>query len=66
MFAPDHPALAISMRGRLEKRRKELLEELILSQDWADFSRRRGLIVGIDEALRFCEDIQKEMDNVGR
>ena len=66
MFTPDHPALALSMRSRLEVRRRELLEELILSQDWADFSRRRGLIVGIDEALRYCDDIQKEMDNAGR
>ena len=66
MFTPDHPALALSMRSRLEVRRRELLEELILSQDWADFSRRRGLIVGIDEALRYCYDIQKEMDNAGR
>jgi hypothetical protein len=28
--------------------------------DWADYRRRVGVLEGIDEALRVCDDLEKE------
>ena len=61
-FAPDHPALAVTIRARLEQRRKDLIEELLLAADWADFTKRRGVVQGIDEALLHCSEVERDLN----
>ncbi len=62
VFALDSPHAARTFRAKLEKRKREL-ESYILTgdvMDWADYRRRVGVIEGIDEALRVCDDLEKE------
>ena len=61
-FAPDHPALAATIRARLEQRRADLIEELLLASDWADFNKRRGVVKGIDEALLHCSEVERDLN----
>lgn len=60
-FAPDHPALAITLRARLEKWRVEALEQVLSATDWGDFCARKGRVQGIDDALQHSIDIEREM-----
>jgi hypothetical protein len=62
-FAPDHPALNIKLRKRLEQRRCALLEELLGGSDWGNYNYRKGLVQGIDEAIQHCLDIENEMQD---
>jgi hypothetical protein len=59
-FAVDHPAVAGTVRARLENRRKDLVEELAFATDWGDYSRRAGRVEGIDNAIQFCIDVETE------
>ena len=59
-FAVDHPAVAGTVRARLEKRRKDLVEELAFAADWGDYSRRAGRLEGIDNAIQLCIDVETE------
>jgi hypothetical protein len=61
-FTPDHPAVARSVRGKLMKLRGELAEQLAAgyAQDWADYNKRAGVIRGIDDALKICEEMENE------
>ena len=61
-YSPDHPALAATIRARLEQRRKELLDHVLLAADWPDYTKRRGTIYGIDEAIRLCDEVEKELN----
>ena len=61
-YAPDHPALAATIRARLEQRRAELIEQLLLAADWPDFTKRRGVVQGIDEALLHCSEVERELN----
>lgn len=59
-FPVDHPAIAGTVRGRLEKYRGELIEELTMAADWGDYSRRVGRVEGVDAAIQHCMDIERE------
>lgn len=61
-YTPDHPALTNTVRARLKKRRDELSTQLLSSQDWPNFTERRGVIAGLDEAIAICEQASKEFD----
>jgi len=59
-FPVDHPAIAGTVRARLEKYRQELVEALPVSVDWADFKGRLGRLQGVEDAIRHCEDVERE------
>jgi hypothetical protein len=59
-FAVDHPAVAGTVRARLEKYRKEIFEQFPASSDWGDFKFRAGRLQGIDDALQHCIDVENE------
>ena len=59
MYALDAPQSLRTIKARLEKIKAERKDELILAQDWADHKRRVGVIEGIDEALRVCDELEQ-------
>ena len=65
IHAVDTPRVARTIRGKLERRRAELAEFIVQGtvMDWADYKRRVGVLEGIDEALRVCDDIEKEAED---
>ena len=63
IFALDHPQVARTLRGKLGKRRQELVEQLAQgnAEDYADYKGRVGRLEGIEEAMKICEAIEAEM-----
>jgi len=59
-FAVDHPAVAGTVRAKLEKYRRDLIEELTVAADWGDYCRRAGRVEGIDAAIQHCIDVDLE------
>jgi hypothetical protein len=59
-FAVDHPAVAGTVRARLEQYRKELVEAVFMSADWGDFKFHAGRLRGVDDAIQHCLDIENE------
>ena len=59
IFALDTPQSAKTIRSRLEKLKSEKIEGLVNSQDWPDHKRRVGVIEGLNEALRVCDEIEQ-------
>ena len=64
-FAPDHPRLTITVRAKLEKRRGDLLEQLLMPLTTDDYNRRAGIIRGIDEAIQCCVETEDELKERG-
>ena len=64
VYALDSPQVARTFKAVLEKRRQDLVGLMAEGQvtDWADYQRRVGVIQGIDEALRVCDDLEKEAE----
>lgn len=64
LYALDSPKVARTIKMVLEKRRSDLVGYMADGQvvDWADYQRRVGVIQGIDEALRVCDDLEKEAE----
>ena len=64
LFASEHPALARTVRGKLEKRRAELATQVAdgFANDWANYRERVGAIKGIDEAIQFCIEIENNLN----
>jgi hypothetical protein len=61
-FPGDHPQVVSTARGQLTQRRQTLLEALIHAEDWPDFTKRRGKIEGLDEAIYYIEQAEKELN----
>jgi len=63
IFALDHPQVARTLRGKLGKRRAELIELLAKgnAEDYADYRNRVGVLSGLDEAMQICEAVEAEM-----
>lgn len=63
LYAPDHPALAITVRSQIEQQRNKLIEENGTgnAQDWGDYKSRAGVIMGLDLALQICINIESEI-----
>jgi hypothetical protein len=59
-FAVDHPAVAGTVRARLEKYRRELIEGLSGAPSWDSFKERVGKLQGIDDAIQYCLDVENE------
>lgn len=64
VYALDSPKVARTIKMVLEKRRADLVGLMAEGNvsDWADYQRRVGVIQGIDEALRVCDDLEKEAE----
>ena len=65
VYALDSPQVARTIKLVLERRRADLVGYLAEGQgveDWAGYQRRVGVIQGIDEALRVCDDLEKEVE----
>ena len=64
VYALDSPRVARTLRQKLEKRQAELAAPIVggLVSDWQDYWRRVGVLQGLDEALRVCDDIEKEAE----
>ena len=61
LFAADHPALTNTVRQRVTALRAKLISECVgAAQDWPDFTQRRGVIIGLEHALRICDQADKE------
>ena len=61
LFAPDHPALTNTVRQRVTALRAKLISECVgAAQDWPDFTQRRGVIIGLEHALRICDQADRE------
>lgn len=62
LYAEDHPALALKLRAKLERRQTELFGGLTVAQDWADYKERVGVIRGLQEAIDICEAEEKRLN----
>ena len=64
LFVPDHPALPNTIRGRLEQRRAELIEQVGagMACDWADYRLRTGVIRGLEQAISMSVAVEKELN----
>lgn len=58
----DHPALARDMETELQKLRAAEVEAFISAKDWPDFQKRRGVVEGLDHAIRLCQDARKRLN----
>ena len=63
LFAPDHPALAVTVRARLEKQRENQIEQMATgyAQEWGDYKQRVGIVKGLDEAIQICLNVEQEL-----
>ena len=64
VFALDSPQVARTVKAKLERLKAEKAGYLARGEviDWADYQRRVGVLEGIDEALRVCDDLEKEAE----
>jgi len=62
LYAEDHPALAHKLKAKLEKRQEELLGNLIVADDWADYKHRVGVLRGLQDAIDICEEQDKALN----
>ena len=65
VYGIDSPKQARTLKSLLLKRRDFLASAIVdgAVADWADYQRRVGAIDGIDEALRVCDDLEKEAED---
>lgn len=59
LYALDHPHSVRTIRQKLREIRDERLQYLASASDWGDYRHRVGLLEGIDEALRVCDDVER-------
>ena len=65
VYALDSPREIRTFKAKLEEVRNHKAA-LILSGvaiDWAEYKRLVGVLEGIDEALRVCDDLEKEAED---
>ena len=66
LYAPDHPALALTLRSKLEQRIAQCLRDLPLASSWEDFKKRGGVIAGLEEALQVCSEVELDLSEARR
>jgi hypothetical protein len=64
VFEVDSPKAIRTFKKNLEDKRSHIGEMILSGQptDWADYKRLVGVLQGIDEALRVCDDLEKEAE----
>ena len=60
IFAVDTPGAVRTIAQRIVERQRELVDQLIHADGWPDYTQRRGVIYGLQEALQICNEIDKE------
>lgn len=60
VYSMDHPNLPRTLRGRLAEQQTRLLAQLLASLDWPDFKERRGRIQGLTDAMKLCDEMERE------
>jgi hypothetical protein len=67
-YAPDHPALLVTARARIEAERKIRIEQLGTgyATSWEDYHKRAGVITGFDIALGMIDTVEKELSERNR
>jgi len=62
-FAPDHPALNLTVRNRIEAQRADLIRQLGegAATGWDDYNKRYGVIRGLTIAIELCEEVEKQL-----
>jgi hypothetical protein len=58
----DHPALSRNLLRDLQAERAKHYEGLISAKDWADFEKRRGLLLGIEAAIALCVQAKEKLE----
>jgi len=62
-YFPDHPHSLRTLRQKLEEEHEKRVHELVVSDKWEDFTERRGVIRGLEIALKLCNDLEQDMRN---
>ncbi len=64
LYALDHPRMARTIAGRLEKRRIELMAQLAEGNaaDWPDYKERVGVIRGLQNAIDIAGELEKDWE----
>ena len=64
IFPLDHPRMARTFAGRLEKRRLELQTQLAQgnAEDWPDYKERVGVMRGLTEAIDIAKQLEQELE----
>jgi hypothetical protein len=64
IYPLDHPRMARTLAGRIEKRRIELQAQLASGNaaDWPDYKERVGAIRGLQEAIDIAKEIEQDME----
>ncbi len=64
IFPLDHPRMARTLAGRLEKRRLELQAQLANgnAEDWPDYKERVGVIRGLQDAINIAGELEKDWE----
>lgn len=62
VFAVDSPRALRTIKVKLTASRNALAESIAEGSvtDWAHYQRSVGTIAGLDEAIRLCEEIEKQ------
>lgn len=66
VYALDSPKAIRTYKDRVEKRRAEFVQIIATPnavKDWDEYKRLVGVLEGIDEALRVCDDLEKEAED---
>ena len=64
VYALDSPKAIRTFRHKLEDVRNHRAAMILSGSatDWAEYKRLVGALEGIDEALRVCDDLEKEAE----
>ena len=65
MFAVDSPRTVLTIKKKLNDTRDGWAKCILAGEvlDWANYQRMIGILYGIDEALRLCEEIEQQERN---
>lgn len=61
LYATDDPRLSRRMAQRLKDAHAKALNEVILAQDWADFTARRARVYALVSAIEICTEEEDEL-----
>ena len=59
VFALDNPQGLRTIRAKIGRIKADRIGQLAYAQDWPDYKRKQGVIEGLDEALRVCDEIEQ-------
>jgi hypothetical protein len=66
LYAEDHPQLTAKLSAQLQGLKQTLLEQVVYGNDWGDFNVRKGRVLGVMDAIKLCEEIERELNTERR